>query len=80
MLFRSNQLPSKAQEYILHYGWLDPETKTYKFPFDHDRFINCSESPNVSGSGKEIFSIRDILPGEEITFPFDEDDLSINYR
>jgi SET domain-containing protein len=74
------ELPEKAKKYILHYGWLDPETHTYRFPFDHDRFINCSNNPNVSGSGEEIFALRDILEGEEITFPFDEDELSVNYQ
>ena len=74
------ELPERVQKYILHYGWLDSKTQTYRFPFDHDRFINCSNNPNVSGSGEEIFTLRDILEGEEITFPFDEDELSVNYQ
>lgn len=70
------QLPEKAQQYILHYGWLDPLTKMHRFPFDHDRFINWSDNPNVGGTSDEIFALKDIQKGEEITFPFEEDELS----
>jgi len=71
-----SELPQKAQEYILHYGWLDPVTNMHRFPFDHDRFINWSEHPNVGGTSDEIFALRDIKEGEELTFPFEEDALS----
>lgn len=69
-------LPIKVQEYILHYGWLDPLTLMHRFPFDHDRFINWSNNPNVGGTSDEIFALRDIQKGEELTFPFEEDALS----
>jgi len=72
-----SELPQKAQEYILHYGWLDPVTNLHRFPFDHDRFINWSENANVGGTSDEIFALRDIERGEELTFPFEEDALSI---
>ena len=71
-----SQLPQKAQEYILHYGWLDPITNMHRFPFDHDRFINWSKHANVGGTSDEIFALRDIERGEELTFPFEEDALS----
>jgi SET domain-containing protein len=75
-----NLLPEKAKNYILHYGWLDPILNKYRFPFDHDRFINWSKNPNVSGTSDEIFAIVDIQKDEELTFPFEEDALSMKYR
>ena len=71
-----NQLSEQAQQYILHYGWLDPITNMHRFPFDNDRFINWSNNPNVGGTSNEIFALRDIQKGEELTFPFEEDALS----
>ena len=69
-------LPEKVKKYILHYGWLDPVTRMHRFPFDHDRFINWSNNPNVGGTSDSIFALRDIQKGEELTFPFEEDALS----
>jgi len=70
------KLPKQAQRYILHYGWIDPITNMHRFPFDNDRFINWDNDPNVGGTSDEIFALRDIQQGEELTFPFEEDALS----
>lgn len=70
------QLPEKARSYIMHYGWLDPLTNMHRFPFDNDRFINWSSTPNVGGTSDEIFALKDIQKNEELTFPFEEDALS----
>lgn len=37
------------------------------------RFLNHSHAPNAEFDGEELWALRDILPGEEITFHYGED-------
>ena len=66
-------LPKRAQEYIFHYGWIDPEINMYRLSFDNDRFMNWNENPNLAGTVNELFALRDIQKDEELTYPFIED-------
>ena len=66
-------LPLSIQNYILHWGYKDPDTQMYRLSFDNDRFMNWSKEPNIVGTSLETFAIRDILAGEELTYPFEED-------
>lgn len=69
-------LPLTVQDYIEHWGYIDPDTKEYRLSFDNDRFMNWSDRPNVVGSSNETFAARDILQNEELTYPFSEDMLT----
>lgn len=66
-------LPLAAREYILHWGYKDPESQMYRLSFDNDRFMNWSLTPNVVGNSNETFAARDIDKGEELTYPYSED-------
>ena len=71
-------LPEPAQQYILHWGYKDPETQMYRLSFDNDRFMNWSLTPNVVGTSNETFAAKDINKDEELTYPFSEDLLGDN--
>ncbi len=36
------------------------------------KFLNHSHEPNAEFDGEELYALRDILPGEEITFHYGE--------
>ncbi|QBG47887.1 SET domain-containing protein [Verrucomicrobia bacterium S94] len=36
------------------------------------KFLNHSQEPNAEFDGDELYALRDILPGEEITFHYGE--------
>ena len=62
---------------IIHYGYKDRRTKTYKLDFDVPlRFLNHSADSNISQDIGEIntrlIAIRDIRAGEEIVWNYIE--------
>lgn len=66
-------LPSLAREFWYRYGYFNVVKQKFVLVFDHDRFINHSDQPNVGvgedtvhGEGPE-YALRDIKPGEELT-------------
>lgn len=65
-------LPEHVREFVAHYGYLDFHLNHYLLCFDHARFINHSNHPNictdhtVDPHGIDI-AVRPIKTGEEIT-------------
>lgn len=62
-----------ARESFLKYSYLSTRTGLYVLCFDHGRFINHSEKPNLEDDflpdSEEAIdrAQRDIMPGEELT-------------
>ncbi len=63
-------LSPPAQEQLLHYGWLDAGWGRVLVSADDDRFTNHSVDPNTHWSDGHTVAVRDIEPGEEITFDY----------
>jgi uncharacterized protein len=69
------ELPGHIQEFIRHYGYLDFHLDRFILCFDNSRFINHSESPNITPNyeldpyGLE-FALQEIAEGEEITIDY----------
>jgi hypothetical protein len=59
-----------ARAQALHYGWWEEPFGCVVVSGDDDRFVNHSENPNVTWDGKVCVAVRDIEPGEELTFDY----------
>jgi hypothetical protein len=59
-----------ARAQALHYGWWEEPFGWVVVAGADDRFVNHSESPNVTWDGKVCVAVRDIEPGEELTFDY----------
>lgn len=68
------ELSPAAQEQVRYYcyGNYDPAQKVYILSSDDDRFTNHSDNPNTAmqESGRVTVAVRDIQPGEEITWDY----------
>ncbi len=64
-----DSLDSKEQAEILYWGFYDPLRDTYHVAFDKIKFLNHSQNGNVTENMKtyDIFAVRDIKSGEELT-------------
>lgn len=80
-LFRANNLPQVASDAVLRYCYVNPNALNFVvLCFDDARFMNFSESPNLSierdiselFEGKLIAN-REIQAGEELTVGVDTD-------
>lgn len=75
-LEKFEMLSPSAQERVRYYGWLGelPAVEgggaCWYLTADDDRFTNHSDTPNTASHGCVVIAIRDILPGEEITFDY----------
>lgn len=75
------KMPKPAQTFLQNYHYLSTDTGYYVLCGDHARFYNHSKNPNTTGidlpntdrEGGDI-AIRDILPGEEITYDYELED------
>lgn len=67
-----DRLSTPARQQLLHYCYFDPRGQTYVLSSDDDRFTNHSDDPNTidEDEGRSSVAIRDILPGEEITWNY----------
>lgn len=70
-----SRLSPSAQEQVRYYcyGNYDASQRTYILSSDDDRFTNHSDEPNsacVDETGRETVALRDIQPGEEITWDY----------
>jgi uncharacterized protein len=67
-------LSPAAQEQVRYYSYgnYDPANRVYILSSDDDRFTNHSDTPNTAmeGSVRVTVAVRDILPGEEITWDY----------
>lgn len=67
--------PPLFRQTLLHYGYIDPRLNRFILCCDNARFINHSQTPNLtpdfsaSPHGVDI-ALRDIEPGEEITIDY----------
>lgn len=68
------RLPKKEQEVILHYGFRNKFNNKFHLNFDDARFINHSKEGNLKLDEKthNLFAIRDIEAGEELTQDYSE--------
>lgn len=67
----SNLSPVSRQQ-VLRHAFFDVETQRYILSSDDDRFLNHSACPNVTHQGLAAFTMRDILPGEELVTNYAE--------
>jgi SET domain-containing protein len=67
-----DRLSPAAQEQMLHYGWYDEDVDRLFLSADDDRFMNHSLNPNCRWNGSYAEAVRDIKPGEEITFDYNQ--------
>jgi len=59
----------------LHVLWIiEEDGTTYGIAAENDlKYANHSSKPTAELNGEEMFALRDILPGEEITFHYGDD-------
>ncbi|HEV3143585.1 MAG TPA: SET domain-containing protein [Gemmataceae bacterium] len=69
-----DDLPSPAREYVLHYG-NRVRADVFLLCGDNARFMNHSDTPNVSAADGRNHALCDIAAGEEITCNYAEFDL-----
>ena len=69
-------LPSKAQQWIKHYGYLNPAEGGWVICVDEGRFVNHSLDNNISGSGSDSVANKDIPKGTELTCNYFEFDMN----
>jgi len=68
-------LPTHAQQFFSHYGYLDRNVQRIVLCFDDARFVNHSDTPNVATDyaqdpyGLDV-ALRDIAAGEELTMDY----------
>jgi SET domain-containing protein len=68
-----DRLSPPAREKTLHYAYKDPRTDLYVLCMDDARFYNYSEAANSAKDPAEPerdIALRDIRPGEEITYDY----------
>jgi SET domain-containing protein len=68
-------LPEHVRSFLAHYGYIDRRAKRLILCFDHARFINHSDNPNVAPNYSEHplgldVAVRDIAADEEITVDY----------
>jgi len=67
-------LSPTAIEQVIFYAYYDSEGQFYVLSSDDYRFTNHSENPNSKNTGAwRTIAIRDIQPGEEITWGYGPD-------
>ena len=71
-------LPKIAQDRIMHYCYIDRETRKIVLCCDDARFMNHSDDPNTipadDGPMSPSLASRDIHQGEEITYDYYAED------
>lgn len=65
-------LSPSARQQVFHYAEYFPAERKFWLSSDDDRFCNHAEDPNLITRGKEMFAVRDIKVGEEITCSYRE--------
>ncbi len=75
-------LPDAAREQFLNYAYFDREANLYTLNPDDERFVNHADDPNVGEDPSrddamgEMYALRDIQAGEELTenyYEFDDE-------
>jgi len=64
-------LPERARRAFLYWSYQDVHSGEYILCFDDARYFNHSDDPNTDGCR----ALRDIAPGEEITYDYRRWDL-----
>jgi len=72
-----DNLPTVIQQYIKDYGNV-VKPGSYLICGDNARFMNHSDSPNISGANDKNYALRDIMKGEEITVDYRDFDTEFN--
>lgn len=67
---RLRRLSASARAQVLWYAYWDPQRRVFVLSADDDRFTNHSDDPNTANDGEATFAVRDIHPGEEITWDY----------
>jgi len=73
-----DKLPDAPRERFLNYAYFFEENNSYFLDFDDERFVNHSDEPNVGPKPSgweelgEMYALRDIQIGEEITEDYKE--------
>lgn len=63
-------MPAAAQLQVRWYAYYDTEKHEHVLSGDDDRFTNHSDDPNTASDGYATYALRDIHPGEEITWDY----------
>jgi hypothetical protein len=63
-------LSEPARRQVGWYAYWDPGRRMYVLSADDDRFTNHSDDPNTENVGEATYAVRDIYPGEEITWDY----------
>jgi hypothetical protein len=63
-------LSEPARRQVDWYAYWDPGRRMYVLSADDDRFTNHSDDPNTENVGEATHAVRDIRPGEEITWDY----------
>jgi len=81
-----DKLPDAARERFLNYAYFDKESNIYTLNPDDERFVNHSDEPNVGDDLSresemgEMYALRDIQAGEELTENYNEFDDDIHVK
>jgi len=81
-----DKLPDASRERFLNYAYFDKESNIYTLNPDDERFVNHSDSPNVGDDLSrdsemgEMYALRDIQAGEELTENYNEFDDDIHVK
>lgn len=74
-------LPARAQEYLIHYGWLDKDENIWHISVDGDKYTNHSNRCNTyKDSEGNMRAATDIPAGTEITGNYYEFDLDASHK
>jgi len=69
-------LPERARRTVRYYSFRHVHSQEYILCCDDDRFVNHSDDPNTDGRK----ALRDIAPGEEMTFDYRKWDLDFEWK
>ena len=69
-------LPELAQRTFRHYSYRGIHSRKFMLCYDDARFMNHAEVPNTDGSK----ALRDIAPGEELTYDYRKWDLDFEWK
>ena len=69
-------LPAGAKRTYRYYSFRHIHSRNYVLSFDDDRFTNHCDDPNTNGRT----ALRDILPGEELTYDYRRWDLDCEWK
>lgn len=83
-----DKLPEPARAQFLNYSYFDKGTNEYTLNPDDERFVNHSNKPNVGIEPSrddelgEMYALKDIQSGEELTENYHEfdDDVDLKIR